>query len=200
MSAEPDGPRLWLVRHGATEWSESGRHTGRTDVPLTEPGQDAARRAGKALQGKQFSLVLTSPLSRAFETCRLAGYGDAAVTEDRLLEWDYGSVEGHSTAEMREQVPGWTVWRDGCPGGETVEDVGVRVDGVIERVRAVPGNSLVFAHGHVLRILGARWVGRPAGFGERLLMSTAAISVLGWERETPAIERWNDTSHLADGY
>lgn len=187
--------RFWLVRHGPTEWSESGRHTGTTDVPLTAAGADAARRAAAALRGHDFALVLSSPLSRATETARLAGFPDPHLDPD-LAEWDYGEVEGRTSEQMREEIPGWTVWRDGCPGGETVDAVGRRADAVIERVRAAGGDAVAFAHGHLLRILGARWAGQPAGFGERLLLSTAAICVLGWERETPAVERWNDTSHL----
>jgi probable phosphoglycerate mutase len=190
--------QLWLVRHGATEWSTSGRHTGTTDIALTEAGREAARRAGRALQSHSFELVLTSPLSRARETCELAGYGDVAVIIDDLREWDYGEVEGITTDAMRESIPGWTVWRDGCPGGETIDEVGDRADRVIARARGAGGDVLAFAHGHVLRVLAARWVGEPAGFAERLLLSTAATSVLGWERETPAIERWNDTT-AADG-
>ena len=187
--------RLWLVRHGATEWSAAGRHTGTTDVPLTEAGRAAAERAGAALRGIDFALVLSSPLSRALDTARLAGFDHPAVDRN-LAEWDYGDVEGITTDEMRERIPGWTVWRDGCPGGETVDEVGARADAVISRVRDVDGDAVAFAHGHLLRVLGARWSGQPAGFAERLLLSTAAICILGWERETPAIDSWNDTSHL----
>jgi broad specificity phosphatase PhoE len=186
---------FWLVRHGATEWSESGRHTGTTDVPLIDAGLTAARAAGAALRGREFALVLSSPLSRALDTARLAGFPDPVVDPD-LAEWNYGAVEGVTTDEMRLNTPGWTVWRDGCPGGELAEEVGARADRVIERARAADGDVVAFAHGHLLRILGARWVGQPAGFGERLRLSTAAICVLGWERETPAIESWNDTAHL----
>lgn len=187
--------RLWLVRHGATEWSASGRHTGTTDVPLTDDGRAAAVRTADALGGKEFALVLSSPLSRARETAQLAGFPDPVI-DSNLREWNYGEVEGVTTDQMRERIPGWTVWRDGCPGGETVDQVGARTDEVINLVRTLDGDAVAFAHGHLLRVLGARWVGQPAGFAERLLLSTAAICVLGWERETPAIESWNDTSHL----
>jgi len=191
--------RLWLVRHGATEWSAAGRHTSTTDLSLTEAGRDAALAAGKALEGKEFSLVLTSPMSRARETADLAGLGAQAVVDANLREWDYGEVEGLTTDQIREKVPGWTVWRDGCPGGESIEAVGDRADEVIARTKAIDvadGDVVIFAHGHLLRILGARWIEQEPGFAERLLLSTAAICVLGWERETPAVERWNDTSHL----
>lgn len=186
--------RLWLVRHGATEWSESGRHTGTTDVPLTDAGRAAARQAGTALRGQSFALVLTSPLQRARQTAELAGFGDRAEVVDDLREWDYGDVEGRTTHQMRATVPGWTVWRDCCPGGETVDEVGARADAVIDRGLAADGDVLLFAHGHLLRILAARWVGQPAGFGEHLLLSTSGVSVLGFEREARAIERWNDGS------
>lgn len=187
--------RLWLVRHGTTEWSASGRHTGTTDVPLLDEGREAARQAGKVLRGHDFALVLSSPLVRARETAELAGFAHPEIDGD-LVEWDYGEVEGITTDEMRKSVPGWTVWRDGCPGGETVDEVGARADRVIARARSADGDVVAFAHGHLLRILGARWTGQPAGYAERLLLSTAAICVLGWERETPAIERWNATDHL----
>jgi broad specificity phosphatase PhoE len=183
---------LWLARHGETEWSRSGRHTGTTDLPLTERGRDAARALGARLAGEHFDLVLTSPLARARETCRLAGLGDAAVIVPDLHEWNYGEYEGVTTDEIRETRPDWTVFSDGCPGGEVAAQVGERTDRVIERVRALgSGRAIAFAHGHVLRVLGARWVGLSPQDGAGLLLGTATISVLGWDRETPAIERWN---------
>ena len=191
----PDDPQrdeLWLVRHGETEWSSLGRHTGRTDIPLTETGRAQARSVQRKLAGHAFALVLSSPLSRALETARLAGFADQVETTDDLLEWDYGADEGRTTADIRLERPGWTVWRDGPLDGETADEVAVRVDRVIARVRAVDGNVLVFAHGHVLRILAARWLGEPPTEGRLYALSTATVSVLGWERETAVIERWNE--------
>jgi broad specificity phosphatase PhoE len=181
-----------LVRHGQTEWSLSGQHTGTTDIPLTEAGQGHARALGARLAGWDFARVLTSPLSRALETCRLAGLGDRAEIVDGLREWDYGAYEGRRTVDIRKERPGWGLWRDGVPDGETVEDVGRRADRVIELARAAGGDVALFAHGHVLRVLGARWIGLPADHGARLALSTASISVLGWERETAVVERWNE--------
>ncbi len=189
---DPARPELWLVRHGETEWSRSGRHTGLTDVPLTDTGREQARLAGLALEGRSFVAVWSSPLSRAFETARIAGFGDRARTTDDLLEWDYGADEGRTTPDIRRDRPGWTIWSDGPKDGEPAEAVEARVDRVIERARAEVGASLVFAHGHVLRVLAARWLGLRAADGRRLALSTATISVLGWEREWPVIERWND--------
>ena len=181
-----------LVRHGQTEWSVSGKHTGRTDVPLTDVGREKAARLGPRLAGWHFAAVLTSPMSRAIETCRLAGLGDGArVTED-LSEWDYGEYEGRRTVDIRQDRPGWDLWVDGVVGGETVEEVGRRADRVIAAARAVDGDVALFAHGHVLRILGARWIDLPPAEGRRLALDTASVSVLGWERDTPVLERWND--------
>ena len=185
-------PELWLVRHGETEWSRLGRHTGRTDVPLTDAGRAEASAAARKVAGHRFALVLSSPLSRALDTARLAGFGERVETTDDLLEWDYGADEGRTTVEIREDRPGWTVWRDGPEGGETAAAVAGRVDRVIERVRAASGDVLVFAHGHVLRVLAARWLGEPPTEGRLYALSTATVSVLGWERETPVIERWNE--------
>ncbi|HEY6003986.1 MAG TPA: histidine phosphatase family protein, partial [Anaeromyxobacter sp.] len=161
----PSAREIWLARHGETEWSRTGRHTGRTDVPLTEAGREEALALGRALGGRKFALVLSSPLSRAFETCRLAGYGDVARKSDDLLEWDYGAVEGRTSAEVRGERPGWTIWTGGVPRGETIEAVAARADRVIEEAVAAAGDVLLFAHGHVLRILAARWLGLepPAG-------------------------------------
>jgi broad specificity phosphatase PhoE len=191
----PDDPQrdeLWLVRHGETEWSKVGKHTGRTDVPLTETGRAQARSVARKLDGHGFELVLASPLSRALETARLAGFDAQVETSDDLMEWDYGADEGRTTAEIREERDGWTVWRDGPLDGETADQIGERIDRVIARVRAVDGDVLVFAHGHVLRILAARWLGEPPTEGRLYGLSTATVSVLGWERETAVIERWNE--------
>jgi broad specificity phosphatase PhoE len=181
-----------LVRHGETEWSVSGQHTGRTDIPLTDAGRRQAEAVGGRLSPWTFARVLSSPLSRAVDTCRLAGLGDAVELTDDLLEWDYGDYEGRRTVDIREERPGWVLWTDGAPGGETVEEVGRRADRVLAMARATDGDVAVFAHGHLLRVMGARWMDLPPGHGARLAMSTSALSVLGWERETPVIQRWND--------
>lgn len=186
-----------LVRHGETAWSLSGQHTGRTDIGLTDEGCRQAVRLGARLAGFPFALVLTSPLSRALDTCRLAGLGGMAELADDLHEWEYGDYDGRQTVEIRDERPGWDLWRDGVPGGEAVDDVGCRADRVIERARAASGNVALFAHGHVLRVLAARWVGLAAADGRRLALSTASISVLGWERETPVIQIWNETARTA---
>lgn len=180
---------VWLVRHGETEWSRDGRHTGRTDVPLTELGREQARALGAQLAGRQFDVVLTSPLSRAAESCRLAGFGAAEVRDD-LTEWDYGAYEGRTAADIREERRGWNLWRDGVPDGESAEDVGARVERVVEELRA-GGDALVFAHGHLLRVLAVRWVGLGPQDGMRLALDTGTISVLGYHRETPLIKLWN---------
>jgi len=193
VNEHQDGqPRLWLVRHGETEWSKAGKHTGRTDVPLTELGRSQAADVSRKLLDHDFALVLASPRIRALETARLAGFADRAATTDDLVEWDYGQDEGRTTPEIRVDRPGWTIWTDGPRGGETAEAVAARVDRVIERVRETEGDTLVFAHGHVLRVLAARWVGEPPAAGRFLELATATVSVLGWERETPTIERWNE--------
>jgi broad specificity phosphatase PhoE len=184
-------PEIVLVRHGETEWSRDGRHTGRTDVPLTEPGRREAAALGDSLRAWQFELVLASPLARAAETCRLAGLGEVALLADDLLEWDYGAYEGRKTKEIREEHPGWTLWRDGVPGGETAADVGARADRVVARLRDAGGDAAVFAHGHVLRVLAARWLGLEAELGRLFALETATLSVLGYERETAVIRLWN---------
>lgn len=183
-----------LVRHGETAWSRVRRHTGRTDVPLTDAGREQARAAGRALAGRSFDLVLCSPLSRASETAALAGLD--AVPDPDLVEWDYGAVEGRTTADVRDERPGWEVWRDGPPGGEPLPAVGARADRVIARLLDAGGDAVVVAHGHFLRVLGARWIGLPPSGGGRLTLATAAICELGWERERRVIATWNDTSHL----
>ena len=187
-------PQVVLVRHGETEWSVSGQHTGRTDIPLTDTGRAQAEALGARLAGWQFERVLSSPLARALDTCRLAGMGDRVEVTDDLREWDYGEYEGRRTLDIREERPGWGLWVDGVPGGETVEEVGRRADRVIEGARHVEGHVALFAHGHVLRVLAARWVGLPPDHGRFLALSTASVSVLGWERETAVVERWNETS------
>jgi probable phosphoglycerate mutase len=192
------GPIVVLVRHGTTEWSVSSRHTGRTDLPLTEDGRRSAMLVGKALASYQFSLVLTSPLQRARETCMLAGLGDKAQQRPDLMEWDYGDYEGLTTAEIRAERPGWSLWRDGVPNGETVQEVGKRADRIIAEVRTAGGNAALFAHGHVLRILTARWLDQPPEDGRLYALDTATISVLSYEREQPVIAHWNIDAHLHD--
>jgi broad specificity phosphatase PhoE len=183
--------KLWIVRHGETTWARLGRHTSRTDVPLTARGRRDARRIGAILAKHPFTLVLSSPKRRALETAQLAGFGDRIEVTDDLVEWDYGADEGRTTAEIRAERPGWTIWRDGPKDGETAAHVRARVNRVIARARAQPGDTLAFAHGHVLRALTARWLGLPVRDGRLFELGTATISVLGWEREQPVIERWN---------
>jgi probable phosphoglycerate mutase len=180
-----------LARHGETEWSKDGRHTGRTDIPLTENGRREALLLRDALKEWSFERVLSSPLQRALETCRLAGFGDRAQTTDDLLEWDYGEYEGITTPQIRESRPDWNLWRDGCPGGETAADVGRRVDRVLAELEGVEGDVAVFAHGHVLRVMAARWVSLPPESGALLALNTGTVSVLGYERETRVVRRWN---------
>ena len=183
--------QLWLVRHGQTEWSATGRHTGRTDLPLDDTGRQQARALGARLADQEFALVLSSTLRRAQETCDLAGYGGRAVLDDDLCEWDYGDYEGRTTEEIRATDPGWTLWRDGCPNGETLAQVAVRAERVIARARAVNGDTVVFAHGHLLRVLAARWVDLQPADGALLALDAASISMLGWEREQPVLRIWN---------
>jgi broad specificity phosphatase PhoE len=188
--------QLVLARHGETEWSRSGQHTSRTNLPLTAVGEEQAVRLGRALAGRSFALVLTSPLRRARHTAELAGFGEGAITDDDLCEWDYGVFEGRTTDDIRREVPGWTVWTHPLEGGERAEDVGARVDRVLARVHAVHaggGDAIVFGHGHCLRILAARWVGLAALDGRRFALSTATLSTLGHERETPVFVRWNES-------
>jgi broad specificity phosphatase PhoE len=183
-----------LVRHGETEWSVSGQHTGNTDIPLTDAGRRQAEALGRRLTAWNFARVLSSPLSRARETCQLAGLGERAEITDDLREWDYGEYEGRRTVDIRKERPGWAVFKDGAPGGDTAEDVGRRADRVLEAARDAGGDVALFAHGHVLRVLGARWIDLPPACGARLALSTATVSVLGWERETAVIHRWNDVA------
>jgi probable phosphoglycerate mutase len=188
--------RVWLVRHGETEWSKSGQHTGRTDIPLTALGQRQAQALGRNLAGRPFALVLTSPLGRARETCRLAGLGAAAQVSDDLLEWDYGIYEGRTTAAVRVEQPGWSIWTTSVAQGESVEQVGERTRRVIARVDAVAGEVALFAHAHLLRILTACWLGLPPIHGRNLTLGAASISVLGYERENRVIEVWNQDWRL----
>jgi broad specificity phosphatase PhoE len=186
--------RMWLVRHGETEWAKLGRHTGRTDIPLTELGREQAASVAARLAGRPFALVLSSPLSRALDTARLAGFTDHVETSEDLVEWDYGADEGRTTPEIRADRPGWSIWDDGPKAGETIDQVAARVDRVIATAREQPGDVLVFAHGHVLRILAARWLDLAPAGGRMFALSTATLSILGWERDAPVIERWNDTT------
>jgi len=185
------GHEIYLVRHGETEWSLSGQHTGSTDIPLTENGKAVARELGEKLIGIEFTAVWSSPMSRALDTARLAGYEHDVRIDDRLKEWTYGDYEGKTTPEVRETRPDWFLWRDGCPGGESPEQVGHRSDELIDEVRAVEGDVLLFAHGHILRVITARWLGYPPGEGMHFSLGTATLSILGWEREAASIWRWN---------
>jgi probable phosphoglycerate mutase len=184
-------PDVVLVRHGETEWSRSGRHTGRTDIPLSELGRREAEAAGEELGGRRFALVLTSPLQRARETCRLAGYDTEAQVNDDLREWDYGDYEGVTTVEIQREQPGWTVWNGTIPHGETIEQVAARADRIVAEVQQATGDVLVFSHGHLLRILTARWLGLEPVAGRLFALDPATISVLGYEHETRVIREWN---------
>jgi probable phosphoglycerate mutase len=191
-------PVIYLARHGETAWSLSGQHTGLTDLGLTERGERNARALGKRLEGLTFSVVLTSPLQRAARTCELAGFGTAAKVDRDLLEWNYGEYEGRRTIEIRAGRPDWQLFRDGCPGGESPDQVGTRADRVVRRVRAVQGDVLLFSSGHFLRVFSARWLGLEPGAGRYFLLTTASLSALGYEGSLsrPAIRLWNDTSHV----
>ncbi|CAG0951805.1 alpha-ribazole phosphatase [Myxococcaceae bacterium] len=185
------GGRLFLVRHGETPWSLSGRHTGTTDVPLTDEGRAVARRLAPALEDERFALVLSSPRLRALETARLAGLGERIEVDPDLAEWDYGDYEGLTTAEIRERVPGWTVFTHPCPGGETADAIAARAERVIERVRAAAGDVAVFSHGHMGRVLTARWLSLPTREGRRFALGTATVSVLSFERDVAVVALWN---------
>ena len=186
-----DEQKVYLLRHGETEWSLNGRHTGVTDIPLTENGRVAARLLKPILAKVTFALVLTSPLQRARETCELAGLGQFANVEPDLIEWNYGEYEGLTTEQIRSTRPGWSVFRDGCPGGESPEQVGARADRVITKVRTAAGNVALFGHGHFTRVLAARWINLSANYGENFLLDTATLNVLGYYRESPAFMIWN---------
>lgn len=184
-------PEIWIVRHGETDWSREGRHTGRTDVALSANGERQSLAIGRLLGGRRFALVLSSPLRRAWDTCRLAGYGDVAQVTDLLREWDYGAHEGRTTAEIQREEPGWTVWSGEAPGGESAEKVGDRADQVIERAVAAAGDAALFGHGHQLRVLAARWLGLSPRAGRLFGLDTASIGVLGYEYDTRIIRAWN---------
>jgi probable phosphoglycerate mutase len=188
---------VFLIRHGETEWSRSGQHTGGTDLPLTEAGMEQGRLLTDRLRGIQFAMVLTSPLQRAMETCRQADLLQKAEVLDDLREWDYGAFEGLTTPEIRRQQPDWSIWSHGAPEGETPEQVAERADRVLERARNAEGDVALFSHGHMLRAVGARWLRLPVGAGQHLMLSTASVSVLGYERETPVIRLWNGRAHLS---
>ena len=199
MSDTTPERQTWLVRHGETEWSKSGRHTGRSDIPLTDVGRRQAEALGSRLAGHRFALVLTSPRSRAVETARLSGFRDAILEPD-LGEWDYGDFEGRTTAEIRTEIPEWSTWTGPWRNGETVDDVGARADRVIERCLdpKIDGDVLVFAHGHLLRVLATRWILLPPEDGRLFALGTATLGILGWERTTRVIETWNEACHLSD--
>ena len=194
-------PSAYLARHGETAWSVSGRHTGLTDLPLTEGGERNARTLGERLRGFAFARVWTSPLQRAARTCDLAGFAATARVDPDLVEWNYGDYEGRRTAEIVQERPGWQLFRDGCPGGESPADVGSRADRVIDRIRAAGGSVLVFSSGHFLRVLGARWLGLPTGAGRCFMLATASLSALGYEHgiDEPVFRFWNDTGHVDNG-
>jgi broad specificity phosphatase PhoE len=187
----PTPTEIWLIRHGETEWSLSGAHTSRTDLPLTLRGKDKAAMIGAQLIGRDFALVLTSPLRRARETCEAAGFGKVAIIDPNLQELDYGDYEGRTTAEIQRERPGWSLWRDGCPNGESFEHAAARAESVIARALAVDGAVALFAHGHILRILAACWLGLAPDSARLFALSTASLSTLGYERETRVITRWN---------
>jgi probable phosphoglycerate mutase len=197
MSQPP--PSIYVARHGETAWSLSGQHTGLTDLPLTENGERNARALGQRLKGHTFARVFTSPLQRARRTCELAGFGNVAAVDRELVEWNYGDYEGLTSADIHKKRPDWQLFRDGCPGGESVAEVGARADRVLTRLKAIDGDVLIFSSGHISRVLGARWIGlEPAG-GKLLLLSTASLSILGYEhgKGDPVLRLWNDVSHVA---
>ncbi|MFF1838487.1 histidine phosphatase family protein [Streptomyces sp. NPDC058231] len=194
-------PRILLARHGQTEWSVKGNHTGRTDIPLLDAGRAGAKLLGERLHRKPWAdlpglEVRTSPLVRASETCDIAGFADRAQPWDALLEWDYGAYEGLTPAQIQAIRPGWFIWRDGVPEGETLAELSDRADEIVAWARSADRDVLVFAHGHILRALGARWLGEDVSFASRIRLDPTSLSVLGWAYGAPALERWNDTGHL----
>jgi probable phosphoglycerate mutase len=195
---KPRAPQLVLVRHGETAWSRTGQHTGRTDIPLLEEGRRMGELLGAPLGAWRFAAVWTSPLSRAADTCALAGYGDVARQKPDLMEWDYGAYEGRTKEDIRAERPDWVLWRDGVPRGETAEQVGARADRIIAEARALNGDVALFAHGHLLRVLAARWLGLAPTDGRLFTLGTASISVLGSDVESgqSVLLCWNDTTHL----
>ncbi|MFJ2814419.1 histidine phosphatase family protein [Streptomyces sp. NPDC087294] len=195
-------PRILLARHGQTAWSLSGKHTGRTDIPLLDEGRRGAKLLGERLRrapldGLPGVEVRTSPLARARETCEIAGFGGRAEPWDMLMEWDYGDYEGLTPQEIQAVRPGWLIWRDGVPGGESLAEVTARADAVVDWARGAERDVLVFAHGHILRSIGARWLGLPLDFAARIRLNPTSLSVLGWAYGQPALEHWNDVGHLA---
>jgi len=198
MSRNEHLPFVYIARHGETRWAKIGRHTGATDIPLTERGEANARALGQRLQALDVSAVLNSPLQRAWRTCELAGFGERARTDDELVEWDYGAYEGKTTPEIQQERPGWEVFRDGCPQGDSVSQVAARADRAIARLRSMEGSVLMFSHSHFLRVLAARWLGLEAEVGRCLYLGTGAFSILGYEhgRDDPVIHLWNDTAHV----
>jgi broad specificity phosphatase PhoE len=192
-------PKIYLARHGETAWSLTGQHTGLTDIPLTPRGEDNARNLGKRLRGTSFVKVLASPLQRARHTCELAGFGAGAAIDRDLVEWNYGDYEGKRTEEIRKERPDWFLFRDGCPGGESVEAIGARADRVLARLRPFDRDVLIFSHGHFLRVLAARWLDLSAAEARLLMLSTASLSILGYEhnRDEPVLWLWNDVNHIA---
>ena len=193
-------PVVYLARHGETAWSLTGQHTGLTDLPLTPRGEQNARRLGERLRGLKFAKVFTSPLQRAARTCELAGFKNVAAVDQDLLEWNYGDYEGRRTADIRAERPDWQLFRDGCPGGETLAQVATRADRVIGRVRAIEGDVLLFSSGHILRVLAARWLALDGSNGKLFFLSTASLSTLGYEhdRSSPVVRLWNDTRHVVE--
>jgi broad specificity phosphatase PhoE len=191
-------PEVYLARHGETAWTLTRQHTGRTDLPLTERGERNAQSLGERLRGIAFDHVLSSPLQRARRTCELAGFGDRVVVEPDLMEWDYGAYEGKTTADVKTERPDWFLFRDGCPGGESVADVGARADRLIRKLRELGGRSIVFGHAHFSRVSAARWIEQPASGASHFVLSTASLSILGFERtlQNPAILLWNDDRHV----
>jgi probable phosphoglycerate mutase len=193
-------PTIYLARHGETAWTVSGQHTGLTDIPLTERGEDNARRLGERLKGLTFAKVFSSPLQRVRRTCELAGFGSQAQVDPDLVEWNYGDYEGKKTADIRKTRPDWQLFRDGCPGGESLAQISARADRVIARIGAIDGDVLLFSSGHFLRVLGARWCGLDASAGRFLYLGTATLSMLGYEhtKNEPVIRLWNDSRHVGD--
>jgi probable phosphoglycerate mutase len=192
MEAAPAAAaEVFLIRHGETQWSLSGQHTGVTDIPLTENGRRAAKELEPLLSGKSFSLVLASPLQRARQTCELAGLGDRVKVDPDLTEWNYGEYEGLTPEQIHRRAPGWMIFAEGCPGGESPDEVGARVDRLIGKVRAVAGRVALFGHGHVFRVFAARWIGLPATDGGHFLLDTSTLNVLGYYRGIPAVKIWN---------
>jgi broad specificity phosphatase PhoE len=191
-------PNIWIVRHGQTEWSVAGKHTGRRDIPLTPEGEEEARKLAARLRPIRFDAVLASPLERARKTCELAGFGARAEPVPDLMEWNYGDYEGLKSADIRAKRPDWSLFRDGCPGGEQLKDVVLRADRVVQRLKSAAANVLLFSHGHFLRVLATRWAGISPESGSRFGLAPASISILAWDAASgePIIDRWNDVSHL----